>query len=169
MPELSGLSDSAPDEAALRDLWTSAAGSHNGGATPPGGDHLSRAKTVVKHWGEERWLVPEGSAFGFKVITIRAGKRTSLQYHRHKEEANLVAAGEGRIYLAESPEAPLQAYPLGPGRIVHIRPGTVHRVEAVTDLTLVEVSTPELDDVIRLEDDLGRGNGRIDAEHRPRP
>jgi mannose-6-phosphate isomerase-like protein (cupin superfamily) len=169
MPESSGQSDSAREEAAPCDLWASAAGSPQAGDTPPGGDHLARAKTVVKHWGEERWLVPEGSAFGFKVITIRAGRRTSLQYHRHKEEANLVAAGEGRIYLAESPQAPLRAYPLDPGRIVHIRPGTVHRVEAVTDLTLVEVSTPELDDVIRLEDDLGRGNGRIEAEHRPGP
>jgi len=153
----------------LSGLRDSAAGSPNAADLPPGGGQLGRAKTVVKQWGEERWLVPEGSAFGFKVITIHAGKRTSLQYHERKEEANLVVAGEGRIYLAESAEAPLTAYPLDPGRIVHIRPGTVHRVEADTDLTLVEVSTPELDDVIRIEDDYGRGNGRIDAEHRPRP
>jgi quercetin dioxygenase-like cupin family protein len=166
MPVSSGQPDSTTREAALAGLQTSGAELPDAGETLSCGGHLGNAKTVVKHWGEERWLVPEGSAFGFKVITIQAGMRTSLQYHRQKEEANLVAAGEGWIYLAESPRAPLQAYALAPGRIAHIRPGMVHRVQAVTDLTLVEVSTPELDDVIRLEDDLGRGNGRIEAEHR---
>lgn len=127
--------------------------------------HLSMAKTVHKHWGDERWLVPEGCAFGFKVITVRSGKRTSLQYHRVKEEANLVLCGEGILYLADDVGAALNQYPLVPGQIAHIRAKTVHRVQAVTDLVLVEVSTPELDDVVRLEDDLGRGDGRIAAEH----
>jgi mannose-6-phosphate isomerase len=129
------------------------------------GAHLAGVKVVQKHWGEERWLVPEGSPFGFKVIAIRAGKRTSLQYHRRKEEANLVLCGEGRLLLADEAGAALTDRPLVPGQIAHVRPGTVHRVEAVTDLVLVEVSTPELDDVIRIEDDLGRGDGRIEAEH----
>lgn len=130
-----------------------------------GQTHLTSAKTVHKHWGDERWLVPEGCAFGFKVITIRSGKRTSLQYHRVKEEANLVLCGEGILYLANDVGAALSQYPLVPGHIAHIRANIVHRVEAVTDLVLVEVSTPELDDVVRLEDDLGRGDGRIAAEH----
>jgi mannose-6-phosphate isomerase len=130
-----------------------------------GQEHLSTAKIVHKHWGDERWLVPEGCPFGFKVITIRAGKRTSLQYHQVKEEANLVLCGEGVLYIADHVGATLNRYPLVPGQIAHIRAGTVHRVEAVTDLVLVEVSTPELDDVIRLNDDLGRGDGRIAAEH----
>jgi mannose-6-phosphate isomerase len=60
---------------------------------------------------------------------------------------------------------PLTESVLMPGRIVHVRPGVIHRIEAVTDLVIVEVSTPELDDVIRLEDDMGRGNGRIETEH----
>jgi mannose-6-phosphate isomerase len=127
--------------------------------------HLVTAKVVHKHWGEERWLVPEGSAFGFKLITVRAGMRTSLQYHRQKEEANLILCGEGRLHLADGIDAPVTEYPLVPGQIAHIRPGVVHRVEAVTELVIVEVSTPELDDVIRLEDEMGRGNGRIEAEH----
>lgn len=126
---------------------------------------LISAKIVRKHWGEERWLVPEGSPFGFKVITVLAGKRTSLQYHRRKEEANLVLCGEGRLYYAESAGAPLAESGLVPGQIVHVRPGVVHRIEAVTDLVIIEVSTPELDDVIRLEDDMNRGSGRIESEH----
>jgi len=135
------------------------------GELSAGKAHLATAKVVHKHWGEERWLVSEGSAFGFKLITVRAGKRTSLQYHRQKEEANLVLCGEGRLYLSEDIDTPLQEYALAPGEIAHIRPGVVHRVEAVTDLVIVEVSTPELDDVIRLEDDMGRSHGRIEAEH----
>jgi mannose-6-phosphate isomerase len=126
---------------------------------------LASAMVVRKHWGEERWLVPEGSPFGFKLISILAGKRTSLQYHRRKEEANLILCGEGRIYCADNSDMPLVESVLMPGRIVHIRPGMIHRVEALTDLVIVEVSTPELDDVIRLDDDMGRGDGRIDTEH----
>ena len=134
-------------------------------ANPTDETHVSTAKLVTKHWGNERWLVAEGSPFGFKVITVHAGKRTSLQYHRRKEEANLILAGRGRLYLAASEEDEIRCYPLHPGQIAHIKAGTVHRVEAETDLVIVEVSTPELDDVIRLQDDLGRGSGRIAAEH----
>jgi mannose-6-phosphate isomerase len=126
---------------------------------------LASAKVVRKHWGEERWLVPEGSPFGFKVISVLAGKRTSLQYHNRKEEANLILCGEGRLYTANSSGEPLVESVLAPGSIAYIRPGMIHRVEAVTDLLIVEVSTPELDDVVRLEDDLGRGDGRIETEH----
>jgi mannose-6-phosphate isomerase len=126
---------------------------------------LVSSKRVTKPWGEERWLVPEGSPFGFKVIVVRAGARTSLQYHEAKEEANLILSGEGRLILAETPSAPRNEYLLVHGDIVHIKPGQVHRIEAVTDIVLVEVSTPELDDVIRLDDDMGRGHGRIQQEH----
>lgn len=126
---------------------------------------LASAKVVRKHWGEERWLVPEGSPFGFKLISVLAGKRTSLQYHNRKEEANLILCGEGRLYSANNSGEPLVESLLAPGRIARIRPGMIHRVEAVTDLLIIEVSTPELDDVVRLADDLGRGDGRIEAEH----
>jgi mannose-6-phosphate isomerase len=105
--------------------------------------HLAIAKDVHKPWGSERWLVPEGSPFGFKIITINAGKRTSLQYHRSKEEANLVLDGQGRLFVGRV-DAPLAEYALIVGEIVHVVPGIVHRIEAVTDLVLVEVSTPEL-------------------------
>ena len=132
--------------------------------SPPFG-RLTQAKRVTKPWGEERWLVPEGSPFGFKVIVVRKGNRTSLQYHEAKEEANLVLRGEGQLIFAETPSAPRIACPLVPGDIVRVAPRQVHRIEAVTDIVLVEVSTPELDDVIRLEDDSGRTHGRIQQEH----
>ncbi|QIS13927.1 cupin domain-containing protein [Nocardia arthritidis] len=135
------------------------------GVAQPVITHVALTKTVAKHWGEERWLVTEGAPFGFKVIHLTAGHRTSLQYHRRKEEANLILRGSGTLYYAPSPDEPLLQRPLVVGEIVHVRPGTVHRIEADTDITLVEVSTPELDDVIRLADDQNRADGRIDAEH----
>jgi len=129
---------------------------------------LHATKRVRKGWGEERWLVAENSPFGFKVIHVKAGERTSLQYHEKKEEANLILRGEGTLYFADRVGNEILTRALLPGDIVHVRPGAVHRIEASTDITLVEVSTPELDDVIRLSDDFGRGNGRISAEHESR-
>lgn len=141
--------------------WLAPAGDD---AVPPA-TRLAAAKTVHKHWGYERWLVPEGAPFGFKLIHIAAGRRTSLQYHRHKEEANLIVAGEAVLSYAPAPgETPAES-PLRAGDVVHVRPGRVHRITAVTDVYLIEVSTPELDDVIRLADDRGRADGRIAAEH----
>lgn len=146
-------------------------------ATGPGGparssdgftmSGLDSVKVVRKGWGEERWLVDEHAPFAFKLIHLRAGARTSLQYHEKKEEANLIIRGEGTLYHADRVGEDIASRPLSAGDIVHVRPGAVHRIEAATDLTLVEVSTPELDDVIRLADDFGRGDGRIAAEHAP--
>jgi mannose-6-phosphate isomerase len=127
--------------------------------------HRDTVKVVRKGWGEERWLVAETAPFGFKVIRLHAGQRTSLQYHARKEEANLILQGEALLHCARAAGEPTVTRRLVPGNIVHIQPGTVHRLEAISDLTLVEVSTPELDDVIRLSDDFGRGDGRIAAEH----
>jgi mannose-6-phosphate isomerase-like protein (cupin superfamily) len=131
--------------------------------------HVADAKVVRKGWGEERWLVTEAAPFGFKLIFIRAGQRTSLQYHEKKEEANLILHGEGVLHFAASVGDTVQTRRLFAGQIVHVRPGTVHRIEAVADLTVVEVSTTELDDVIRIEDDWNRDNGRIASEHHPEP
>lgn len=122
-------------------------------------------KKVTKGWGHELWLVPEGSPFGFKMISIDAGQRTSLQYHERKEEANLLLRGSATLWAADGPGEPVHKQTLTEGDIVHVRPGAVHRIEAITDIVLVEVSTPELDDVIRIADDFNRGDGRIEAEH----
>lgn len=141
---------------------------HAAAADQPAGLHVIRsadAKVVTKNWGEERWLVTEGAPFGFKLIVLTAGQRTSLQYHQRKEEANLILRGAGTLYFAAAPDQPLQQRPLAEGDVVHVRPGTVHRIAATTDITLVEVSTPELDDVVRIADDWNRPGGRIAAEH----
>ena len=123
------------------------------------------AKLVSKAWGEERWLVHGAAPFAFKLIRLKAGMRTSLQLHREKEEANLVLEGRAELWFAPDSAAPLERRTLEPGDVVHVRPGAVHRLEALSDLVVVEVSTPEVDDVVRLSDDWGRPDGRIDAEH----
>jgi len=108
---------------------------------------------VEKPWGHEiRFACTE--RFAGKVLFIRAGQQLSLQYHERKDEAFLVQEGTLDLVLGRGESQRIER--LGPGQAWHIAPGTVHRFRAVTDCTLFEVSTPELDDVVRLEDDYGR-------------
>src|SRR5437660_9337868 len=92
------------------------------------------AKIVRKPWGEERWLVHGPGPFVMKLIRVRAGQRTSLQYHREKQEANLVLSGRARLHYGRDQGAGLESCELEPGSVVHIRPGAIHRIEAVADL-----------------------------------
>jgi mannose-6-phosphate isomerase-like protein (cupin superfamily) len=90
-----------------------------------------------------------------KILHVRAGHALSLQYHERKDETIHLLSGELRFWIGPSAER-LEEVRLGVGESVHITPGTVHRMEAVTDCAILEVSTPELDDVVRLEDRYGR-------------
>jgi mannose-6-phosphate isomerase-like protein (cupin superfamily) len=108
---------------------------------------------VNKPWGYElRFICTE--RFAGKVLFIEAGRQLSLQYHERKEEAFLVHEGSLELVLGRGAEQRVER--LEAGASWHITPGTVHRFRAVTDCTLFEVSTPELDDVVRVEDDYGR-------------
>jgi mannose-6-phosphate isomerase-like protein (cupin superfamily) len=108
---------------------------------------------VDKPWGYElRFICTE--RFAGKVLFIKAGSQLSLQYHEVKDEAFLVHDGTLELVVGRGNEERVEK--LGPGETRHIPPGTTHRFRAVTDCTLFEVSTPELDDVVRLEDDYGR-------------
>jgi mannose-6-phosphate isomerase-like protein (cupin superfamily) len=114
---------------------------------------------VDKPWGWEiRWVKTD--RFAGKVLHIHAGHQLSLQYHERKDEAFYVRSGTLDLVLGRG--ADQQVVRLGPGTSRHIPPGTVHRFRAVTDCELFEVSTPELEDVVRLEDDFGR-EGTSDA------
>lgn len=123
------------------------------------------AKVVAKHWGEERWLVHGDAPFVFKLIRLRKGTRTSLQMHQEKEEANLVLSGVAELVYQSETTGALERRVIRAGSVVHVRPTATHRLEAVTDVIVVEVSTPEVDDVVRLSDDWHRPDGRIDCEH----
>ena len=109
---------------------------------------------VPKPWGSEQiWALTE--RYCGKVIRISAGKRLSLQRHERKEESLIVLRGTLRLHL-EDDEGIVRVVELGPGESAHVDTHRIHRFEAATDVELVEVSTPEIDDVERLEDDFGR-------------
>jgi len=114
----------------------------------------NRGKRVEKPWGHEL-IWAHTDRYAGKILAIRAGQRLSLQLHRNKEESILVLEGRLRLTL-EDEGGTLQVHELGPGEHRNVPRGRRHRFEAVEDLRLVEVSTPELEDVVRLEDDYGR-------------
>ena len=89
------------------------------------------------------------------MLFVRAGQSLSLQYHEQKDESWLVQSGRARIQLG-AVGGELVEEVVGAGAAFHYRPGTVHRITAVEDTTILEVSTPHLDDVVRLEDSYGR-------------
>jgi mannose-6-phosphate isomerase-like protein (cupin superfamily) len=92
-----------------------------------------------------------------KILTVNAGQALSLQYHRVKDETMRVLEGSCELLLGlAGAEGPAELMVLSPGDVVHIRPGQLHRLLAITDVKIVEISTPELDDVVRLEDRYGR-------------
>jgi mannose-6-phosphate isomerase len=113
------------------------------------------ARRVDKPWGhEEIWAHTE--RYVGKILVIEPGKRLSLQYHERKDETILVIRGTLRLHL-EVEEGTVSTMDLAPGERRRIPVGRRHRFEALEErVELVEVSTPELDDVVRVEDDFGR-------------
>ena len=108
---------------------------------------------IDKPWGYElHWAKTE--RYVGKILHIDAGQALSLQYHNRKDETILLWEGRLRFELGRGPEA--RVWEMAAGERVHVTPGTVHRMTAIDDCTLVEVSTPELDDVVRLDDRYGR-------------
>jgi mannose-6-phosphate isomerase len=111
-------------------------------------------KRVEKPWGHEIWYAHTDRYAG-KILHVNKGHRLSLQYHEHKDESNYLLSG--RLKLTRGPSVQeLESVELGPGETWRNTPGLVHTIEALEDTDVLEVSTPELDDVVRLEDDYGR-------------
>jgi mannose-6-phosphate isomerase-like protein (cupin superfamily) len=111
-------------------------------------------RTVDKPWGNELiWAVTD--RYVGKILHIKKGASLSLQYHVKKDETIMVLAGRMAFehYLDGEPPRTVE---LGPRQPFHIKPGTRHRMTALEDCDVVEVSTTELDDVVRLEDKYGR-------------
>ncbi len=119
---------------------------------------MSRYQTtprrIEKPWGWELvWA--EADDYVGKLLFIRAGESLSLQYHELKDESWLVQQGRARLELGEV-GGELEVLEIAPGDAYRFRPRTVHRVTALEDTTVVEVSTNNLTDVVRLEDKYGR-------------
>jgi mannose-6-phosphate isomerase len=110
-------------------------------------------RRVDKPWGYELvWA--ETPRYVGKILHITKGQRLSRQYHQKKDETFLVQSGE--MDLEIGPADSVETLRLRAGDAYHCTPGTIHRMVGVTDVDVVEVSTPELDDVVRLEDSYGR-------------
>ena len=109
-----------------------------------------KPERVVKPWGYELWWA-RAKSYVCKLIVVEKGKRLSLQYHKRKHETIYVLRGRLKLRLGR------REVVLAPGSSVPIPPGTVHRFQAPYGrVTLFEASTPEVWDVVRLQDDYGR-------------
>jgi mannose-6-phosphate isomerase len=112
------------------------------------------ASRVDKPWGYElRWGITD--RYAGKVLHVKKGEALSLQFHERKDEFQYVVKGAIDIELG-GPDGALTTHRLKAGDTLHISPGTRHRLTAVEDTDIFEVSTPEMDDVVRLEDRYGR-------------
>jgi len=109
---------------------------------------------VEKPWGYELIWARTGRYVG-KILHINAGAALSYQYHRVKEETIYVLRGVLTLHVSTTDDAP-RVVELREGEAFHIAPGVRHRFEAKSEVDLLEASTPELDDVVRLEDRYGR-------------
>ncbi len=113
-------------------------------------------KRVEKPWGYEIWWALTDRYVG-KILHVRKGESLSLQYHKVKEET--IRVQSGRLLLETRPpgqEGALRRIEMEPGDVFHIPPGALHRMTGLEDCDILEVSTPELHDVVRLEDRYGR-------------
>jgi mannose-6-phosphate isomerase len=113
-------------------------------------------RKVDKPWGHELWWARTDRYVG-KILHVKQGESLSLQYHNVKDETILIHSGR-LLFETKGRDDPgeLRRIEMKPGDIIHITPGTLHRMTGLEDTDIIEVSTPELDDVVRLEDRYGR-------------
>jgi mannose-6-phosphate isomerase len=108
----------------------------------------------LKPWGKEIWFAHTNKYAG-KILEVKKGHRLSLQYHEKKEETQYLYSGKVKFTYGKT-EKSLKTIILLPGDKIDIKPKTIHRVEALKLSKIFEVSTPQLHDVVKLEDDYGR-------------
>jgi mannose-6-phosphate isomerase len=113
-------------------------------------------EVIEKPWGQELWVAVT-DRYALKIIEVRSGSRSSLQFHRYKHEHIYVDSGVIEIER-ENEAGIMEVLTLRAGDVIENPPGRKHRVTAIEDVRLIEVSTPELDDVVRLEDDFHRAS-----------
>ncbi|MBY0470032.1 cupin domain-containing protein [bacterium] len=113
-----------------------------------------KIRRVEKPWGYEL-IWAETKDYVGKILHINKGHKLSLQYHKIKEETIFVSSGK-MLFIFEDEAGHLKEIPLNAGEAHHIPTGKKHRMIAVEDCDIFEVSTPHLDDVVRLEDGYGR-------------
>jgi mannose-6-phosphate isomerase-like protein (cupin superfamily) len=112
-------------------------------------------KTVQKPWGHETIWAHTDRYVG-KILHITAGQALSVQYHERKDETVYLLSGQLKYWVKLDGSEELKDMRLSAGDAFRITPGTIHYMEAVTDCDVLEASTPDLDDVVRLKDRYGR-------------
>lgn len=115
-----------------------------------------RTCRVDKPWGHEVWWANTPNYAG-KLLHVEAGHQLSLQLHRKKDETSYLLSGRLRLKMGQTADD-LEEREVTPGQTWRIEPGIVHSIEAIEDSLVVEVSTPQLDDVVRLQDRYGRAD-----------
>lgn len=114
----------------------------------------SEQRRVEKPWGHEIWWATT-SRYAGKILVVNAGHRLSLQLHREKDESSYLLSGRVRVAFGKDAAA-LEERVIEPGESWRVEPEVIHSMEALEDSVVLEVSTPELDDVVRLDDRYGR-------------
>lgn len=127
---------------------------------------MAKIQITKKPWGEERLFALTGNYAG-KILFIRKGHRLSLQYHERKEETLYLEDGILKLTLGGK-KGKLVSRIVSSGHIFHLPPRTIHRMEALQNCRLIEVSTPQLKDVIRLQDDYDRATKLVKPAKTPR-
>ena len=112
-------------------------------------------QAVEKPWGSELIWALTDSYVG-KILVVKAGESLSLQFHNVKDESWYVLEGRAKLQLGTAGQGMLEEGVIAAGSAFRLPPGTVHRISALEDTRILEVSTPHLDDVVRLEDSYGR-------------
>jgi len=112
-------------------------------------------KIVEKPWGREIWIAYDNERYAGKILEIKEGHRLSLQYHERKHETLYLQEGKVRFTL-EDQSGKLMTEVMQPGGVKIVGPNRRHRMEAIRDSVLIEFSSPELDDVVREQDDYDR-------------
>lgn len=149
--------------------------------------NLEQVKTVSKPWGQEKWIQQGigNHTYVLKEIILNENFRTSIQVHQYKSETNYILEGQGELWYSDEffdcekyaagdySESDINNFinnlkvaTYSPGSVMQIEPGTIHRMVAKTNLRFVESSTTHLDDVVRLQDDARRPDGKIESEHK---
>lgn len=111
-------------------------------------------KVKLKPWGREIWFA-QNDKYAGKILELKKGHRYSLQYHEEKEETQYIYSGKVKITYGTDKDN-LKETILNPGDKFDVFPYSIHRAEALEDSEIFEVSTPQLDDVVKLNDDYGR-------------
>lgn len=125
--------------------------------------YVNTKKVVEKPWGKEIWL-ELNDKYCYKRIEIKAGFKTSYQFHNFKLETNYIVKGNAEVWL-ENDNGVVEKFYMKEGDFFTVTPPKKHRVIAITDVILQEVSTPEVDDVVRINDEFNRTDGKIEEEH----